>query len=155
MDAAIALLLIVVLGSLALGLLVGLLLRQLRQRLRRQIEQRWAPSDRLKLSLTANLFGVRSHGYRQIRGIGGLVLTPQDLYFLRAAPRKEFVVPLAAIRRIDHPQQFLGKSILYPLLRVTYEQDGQVDEIAWAVQHPQAWKAAIARAIETLPQDHS
>lgn len=149
MQPAIALLLLLLLGSLVLIGLLGLLLRQLRERLRRQIERRFAAADVLKLDLSANLFGVRSRGYRQVRGIGGLVLTTDALYFLRAVPRQEFVVPLMAIRRIDHPQQFLGKSIFYPLLRVTYELEGQTDEIAWAVRHPQDWQAAIARAIDS------
>jgi len=147
MDSAIALFLLLLVGSLALSLLLRFRLRRLRDRLRRRIGARFPDTEMLKLDLYANFFGVRSRGFNQIRGMGGLVLTPQYLYFLRAAPQKEFAIPLDAIHRIDYPRQFLGKSILYPLLRVTYTLDGEEEEIAWAVRQPQEWGKVIARAI--------
>lgn len=147
MTTAIALFLLLLVGSLAISLVIRLWLNRMQNRLKRKIGMRFPEAEILKLDLSANLFGVRSRGYKQLRGTGGLVLTPQYLYFLRAVPEKEFAIPLDAIEQIDHPRQFLGKSILYPLLRVTYTLDGRQEEIAWAVRQPNEWKAAIARAI--------
>ncbi|MEO1209911.1 MAG: hypothetical protein AAFX78_10255 [Cyanobacteria bacterium J06638_20] len=147
MHPAIALALLTLLIGTALVLLLRFQVMRIRRRLMRKIGMRFPEAEILKLDLSANLFGVRSRGHKQIRGTGGLVLTHQYLYFLRAVPEKEFAVPLQTIQQIDHPQQFLGKSIFYPLLRVTYTLDGKEEEITWAVRQPEAWKAAIAQVL--------
>jgi hypothetical protein len=116
------------------------------RRLEAAVLERFPREDILACDPGANFFGERSRGGRQIRGNGALVLTREALYFLRAAPEKEYRVALTDITGVTLPKTFNGKSIFFPLLCVSYRADGGDDAMAWAVRKPRAWREAIERA---------
>src|SRR5688500_18675289 len=58
----------------------------------------------------ANFYGVASKGTAQVRSLGTLVLTPDELVFLQMVPATEVRVPRSAITRTEVARSFLGKS---------------------------------------------
>jgi hypothetical protein len=79
----------------------------------------------------ANFFGQESHGVTQLRGNGTLVLTDNELYFERLLPRREYRIPLHAIRALETVTSYLGKSIFRPLLKVVFvDEAGNTDSMA-------------------------
>ena len=60
-----------------------------------------------------------------IRGNGRCVLTPEAFRFERWAPKKIFDIPMASIRNVEIGKSHAGKASLWPVLKVTYEQDGE------------------------------
>lgn len=133
----------VLFGLACLLLVLKIVFSSVRKKLEREIEQKFNRADILAATTKANFFGVKSKRGRQIRGNGALVLTKEKLYFLRAVPEKEYVIPVNSIAKITMPLFFNGKSIFYPLLCVHYEGDNGEDEIAWAIKNPKQWKEAI------------
>ena len=95
----------------------------------------------------ANFFGEKSKGGCQVRGNGALVLTKEELFFIRAAPEKEFSIPVQNITNISLPRSFNGKSILHPLLCVHFRVENKEDAMAWAIKKPQRWQKAIEAVI--------
>ncbi len=132
-----------------LSFLLGIIFRSVRQKCAKVVRARYGGKPLRRMDLHVNYLGVRSGGLGQIRGNGVLVLTEDELWFYRAAPAREYPVPLDAIRGINMPKSFLGKSIFRPLLCVEYDTgDGATDEIGFIVRDPAAWRAAIE---EVLP----
>jgi hypothetical protein len=93
----------------------------------------------------ASFFGVKSKGAMQVRGKGALVLTKNELYFLRAVPEKEYKIPIQKITDVSLPKSFNGKTVFYPLLCVSFVGDTEKDSMAWAIKDPQPWKEVIER----------
>ena len=118
----------------------------IRRKLQAHVQARFNPADIIGATTRANFLGVRSKGGGQIRGNGALVLTREQLFFVRAVPLKEFTLPLESIREVTLPRSFNGKSVLMPLLCVHYGSDGVDDAMAWALKDPQRWKKAIETA---------
>jgi hypothetical protein len=71
------------------------------------IEEKFAGKNVILKSRNANFFGQQSHGVKQIRGNGVLILTDKELYFGMWVPKKEIKIPLFAIKSIDNPNSFL------------------------------------------------
>ncbi|GAB4263771.1 hypothetical protein [Deferrisoma sp.] len=93
----------------------------------------------------AAFFGVRSAGWRQVRGNGVLVVTDEALWFRRLVPARTWVIPLDRVRGVSTPKVFLGKTALRPLVAVEFlGEAGTPDAAAWAVRNPQA----LVRALE-------
>lgn len=136
----------VIAGVAALLAVLALVFARVRRRLERRVRARFSDGEMLGATTAANFFGQLSLGGRQIRGNGALVLTPDCLCFLRAAPEREYVIPLADITGLSLPRVFNGKSVLTPLLRVDFRHDGADDAMAWALREPQLWLDAIAAA---------
>ncbi|MDA3790895.1 MAG: hypothetical protein PF503_20665, partial [Desulfobacula sp.] len=91
----------------------------------------------------ANFFGEKSKGGKQIRGNGAIVLTKDQLFFIRAMPFKEYIIPIESINRVSMPNSFNGKSVFSKLLCVHYNVEGIEDSIAWAIKNPVKWKESI------------
>lgn len=132
-------------GVVLLMLLLKSVSASVRGSLDQLVQEKFAGQDILAATTGANCFGVKSKGARQIRGNGALVLTKDVLYFVRALPRKEYVIPVETISDITTPKWFLGKSVFSRLLCVHFAADHGEDEIAWAVGDLAAWVDAISR----------
>jgi len=85
-----------------------------------------------ELQAPANFLGFERIGadgkrHRQplaVRGNGTLTLTDSELRFVRALPRKEFVVPLARVTGVGTGRSHNGKWMgWYPVLKVAVSGD--------------------------------
>lgn len=95
-------------------------------------------------SKEVNFFGQKSAGRAQFRGNGSLLLTPDELHFLRWVPKKDIVIPLSEIENIERVNSFLGKKKNSSLLKVEFNnQQGEKDSAAWLLDNMQAWEQVI------------
>lgn len=105
-----------------------------------EIMARFDNSDIILTSKTANFFGQRSKGIRQIRGNGVLILMNSLLFFEMWHPKKTLEIPLNLIRQIEVTKSFLGKSRFRDLLKMTFiNLEGERDEAAWLVDDLENW----------------
>jgi hypothetical protein len=133
-------------GLLVLLLLLGFIAGLVRRRLQAELESRLPGRRVLRRSLRANFFGFASLGPAQLRGNGALVLLPEELYFLMAAPRREIRIPLERIIETSLVRSHLGKTIFRSLFHVAYHGGEGDDAVAWAVPDPQGWREAVELA---------
>ena len=138
-------------GLAALFMILRSTMGAVRKKLEAHVEEKFDKKEIVAASTGANFFGQQSKGGRQIRGNGALVLTKEALYFVRAAPLKEFSLPIQSITEVTLPRSFAGKSIFSALLCIHYRADEQQDAMAWAIKDPKQWKAAI----EALMRSHA
>ena len=137
----------VIVGLLLLFAFLGLIYSRIRKKLRKLIANKFDKEEMLGATTRANFFGIKSKAGAQIRGNGALVLTRNDLYFLRAVPQKEYKISISSIRNVSMPRLFNGKSALVPLLCVNYDTEYGEDSIAWALKDAKKWKEAIEKMI--------
>lgn len=99
----------------------------------------------------ANFFGIESLGFRQVRGNGILMLTEKDLVFGMFQPKRDFIIPLALIEKIELTESHLNKTVLQPLLKVYFTNEkGEADSVAWWVVNPKEWKNLLEQGIKNL-----
>lgn len=95
-------------------------------------------------SKEVNFFGQKSAGRSQVRGNGSLLLTPDELHFLRWLPKKDIVIPLDNIENIERVNSFLGKSKNRELLKIDFNNhNGETDSAAWLLDNMHAWEQVI------------
>lgn len=95
-------------------------------------------------SKEVNYFGRKSENRLQIRGNGSLLLTPDELHFLRWVPKKNIVISLDDITQIERVDSFLDKKINRELLKVDFNNErGEIDSAAWMVDNMKAWEKVI------------
>ena len=95
----------------------------------------------------ANFFGQQSKGMMQMRGNGIFTLTGDTIYFDMWIPANHFEIPLSKITGIETPRSFLGKTVLYPLLQINFQNDaGEADAIAWWLRDVESVKGAVEAA---------
>ncbi|RAK05191.1 hypothetical protein C8C77_13224 [Halanaerobium saccharolyticum] len=95
-------------------------------------------------SKEVNFFGQKSDGRIQLRGNGSLLLTPDELHFLRWVPKKNIVISLENIEKVERVNSFLGKSKNRELLKVEFSnQQGEKDSAAWLLNNMHAWEQVI------------
>lgn len=100
-------------------------------------------------SKEVNFFGQNSVGRSQVRGNGSLLLTPDELHFLRWVPKKNIVIPLDDIENIEIVNSFLGKRKNKELLKIEFKnQEGQPDSAAWLLKNMHAWEQVIRDNLE-------
>lgn len=87
----------------------------------------------------ANLQGQASSGERQVRGLGTLVLTPDELVFLQMVPAGEVRVPRVAVTDVEVARSFLDKEHARDLLVVTWGED----QVAFDVPDVEEWRVAL------------
>jgi hypothetical protein len=124
-------------------LALNFVFKSVRNKLDRHIQERFDTKDIIGATTRANFFGRRSKGGFQIRGNGALVLTEEQVCFIRAVPLKEYCIPIKSIEQVSMPSSFNGKSVFSKLLCIHYTVDGMEDSIAWAIKHPVKWKESI------------
>ncbi len=131
-----------------IGLLISLslIMGRARKHSIAEVNQRFENEHVILMALNASFFGEQSRGIRQIRGNGALVFTEKELYFLRACPRKEIIIPLDQLVSVSLRKSHLGKSIFQSLLWVEYHTETPVDSVAWAINNPDEWKQPIEAA---------
>jgi hypothetical protein len=137
------------------SLLLGLYLvfKSIRRKLEKYIQDRFDMNKIIGATTKANFFGLKSKGAKQIRGNGAIVLTRDQLFFIRALPFKEYKIPIKAINSVSMPKSFNGKSVFTELLCVHYNVDGIEDSIAWAVDNPVKWKESIENRVWQFQND--
>ncbi|MFP4199137.1 MAG: hypothetical protein ACOCQZ_02155 [Halanaerobium sp.] len=100
-------------------------------------------------SKEVNFFGQKSAGRAQLRGNGSLLLTPDELHFLRWIPKKDLIIPLDDIENIERVNSFLGKKKKSELLKVEFNNNqGEKDATAWLLDNMQAWEQVIKDNLE-------
>ncbi len=141
--------LVIVLSVLVFGV-TGLTvwLRSVFREMREEVKKRFRRKKILRRHNFAGFFGLESLGHSQVRGNGILVLGEDELYFAKALPRRETVIPLASITDVSNPRSHLGKSNVVKLLRVEFKIQSKQDAAAFAVDDVEAWTAAVEDARE-------
>src|SRR6056297_2797174 len=100
-------------------------------------------------SKEVNFFGQKSAGRAQMRGNGSLLLTPDELHFLRWIPKKDIIIPLNDIENIERVNSFLGKKKNNELLKVEFNnKQGKKDSAAWLLDNMHAWEQVIKDNLE-------
>ena len=100
-------------------------------------------------SETANFFGQRSKGIRQIRGNGVLILMNSILFFEMWHPKKILEIPLSSIGQIEVTRSFLGKSRFKDLLKISFiNLEGERDEAAWLVEDLENWVSTLKNVLK-------
>ncbi len=101
-------------------------------------------------SKEVNFFGQKSAGRTQVRGNGSLILTPDELHFLRWMPKKDIIIPLKNIENIERVNSFLGKSKKKDLLKVEFSNhQGEIDSAAWLLDNMHAWEKVIKDSLNS------
>ena len=103
-----------------------------RQR-REEVEHRFRGEEIIRQHNFAHFYGRESIGHFQAKGNGVLVMTADELYFLKALPKPEFRIPINSITAVSNPRSHLGKTNVAKLLRVDFNSGGEKDAIAWMV----------------------
>jgi hypothetical protein len=117
----------------------------------REIEDQFVGKNLLLISRGANFFGQDSKRVPQIRGNGVLVLTDKELFFGMWTPKKELKIPIVAIKSVENPKSFHGKSVFRKLLKITFENDqGDIDAAAWYVKDLNSWTRELERLITNI-----
>ena len=97
----------------------------------------------------ANSFGQESLGLKQVRGNGILILTERELFFGMFIPRKDLLIPLNLINKIDIVKSHLGKTKGRKLLKVFFiNNNGKQDSIAWLVKDLESWTRMLANKLD-------
>ncbi len=99
--------------------------------------------DTTKITLgpsSANSFGQESLGLGQVRGNGLLLLTEHELFFGMYLPKKDFLIPLNLITKIEVVRSHLKKTKSRNLLKVHFtNMSGKEDSIAWLISDLDLW----------------
>jgi len=125
----------------ALKFLFSLIGRKLLTR----VEKRFTGQRIILQALSANFFGQKSKGVKQIRGKGVLVLTKDELWFSLALPAREISISVKDIKSVKLIKSHLSKTVFRPLLCVEFLFQGIEDSIAWLVNDPEEWKTDIEK----------
>jgi hypothetical protein len=79
-----------------------------------------------------------------LRGNGLLVLTRDELHFKLWAPRRDLIVPLRRIYKVDIAGSFAGRWGRLPLLHIAFDDEfGRQLETAWAMPGAKRWADEI------------
>lgn len=97
---------------------------------------------------TANFFGLESLGIWKIRGNGVLILTEKDLIFGMWKPKRDLIIPVKSIIKIENPKSDLHRSVFRSLLKVSFKSgDGKDDSAAWFVRTLNKWNEILENII--------
>ena len=107
----------------------------------KEILAKFQESEIVKVSESANYFGLESKGVKQIRGNGVLILTKKKLYFeMWVRPKTVIEIPINSIQKIESVKSHLKKSRFKKLLKVIFTNErGNVDSVAWLVRDLDEW----------------
>ncbi|MCF8068443.1 MAG: hypothetical protein K9L30_07660 [Desulfobacterales bacterium] len=141
-------------GVFVLGFIV---LRNLKQQLTKVslrslkicIEKRFEGQEIIMKTFEANFLGLKSHGPRQRRGIGALVLTKDRLSFSLMCRRREVVIPVEKICLVTLKNNYMEQDLRFPMLYIEYPIKNFMDHGAWFVDEPEKWMDAINLLIQS------
>ncbi len=137
----------VISGVLCLFFVLSFVFKSVRNKLDSTIQERFDKNNIIGATTRANFLGEKSKGGKQIRGNGAIILTADQLVFIRAMPFKEYIIPINSIQRVSMPNSFNGKSVFSKLLCVHFVFKGTEDSIAWAIENPEKWQESIEALI--------
>ncbi len=111
-----------------------------------QVLKKFKDKNIVRISSSANFFGLQSKGSGQVRGNGILVLTKNKIYFEMWLPKKVIDIPISKIVKVDTVKSHLKKTKFKPLLKITFtHEDGNKDSAAWLVNNTQEWRDGIKK----------
>jgi hypothetical protein len=145
MSQSLSILLPIVAGLLVVLVAIQMVVRHFKNKFREDIKRKFAGKHVVRESIGANFFGQSSRGMAQLRGNGALVLSNDELYFVKFAPRRELVIPLSTVTSISTPRSHLGKTVGWRLLRVDFRSPSGADAAAWAVLNLDEWISDLKR----------
>jgi len=108
------------------------------------ISQKFKADEVLGISTQVSFFGLQSDGYAQLRGKGALILTQNNLSFLRAYPYKEYNIETANITQVVQSKSFLSKRHLRSLLIVRFTEQEMVNAIGFSINNINDWEESIS-----------
>ena len=134
----------IVIGLLVIAAFVGLalMIRRGAGAARLRIDSALAELD-VQRRAKANFYGLASKGSAQVRGLGTLALTPDELVFLQLVPANEVRVPRRSIHAVEVASSFLGKTQGRDLLVISWAADGSDEQVAFDVPDLDAWRQAL------------
>ena len=113
------------------------------------IEKRFEGQDIIMKTFEANFLGLKSHGPRQRRGIGALVLTKDQLSFSLLGRRREVVIPVEKMCFVTLKNHYMEQDLRFPMLYVEYPIKKFMDHGAWFVDEPEKWMDAIKLLVDS------
>ncbi len=145
MDSGLIVTISIVLSLSLLTAILGFVYSRIRRNLEKIIQEKFKMEELIGVTTRANFLGIRSRGGAQVRGNGAIVLTRDALFFIIAVPQKEYKIPISSIRSVSMPKSFNGKSVMAPLLCISYDTEYGEDSIAWALKDAYKWTKAIQK----------
>ncbi|ADQ14375.1 hypothetical protein [Halanaerobium hydrogeniformans] len=98
----------------------------------------------LYFSKEVDYLGRESIGKRNIVKNGSLLLTPDELHFLRWGPKEELIIPLENIKKVEEVNSFLGVNKNKAILKIEFnDQNGELDSAAWSIDNMHAWMESL------------
>ncbi len=106
-----------------------------------EIIAKFQENEIVKVSESANYFGLESKGVKQIRGNGVLILTKEKLYFeMWVKPKTIVEIPIISIQKIESVKSHLRKSRFQKLLKIIFTNEQRnSDSVAWLVRDLDDW----------------
>jgi hypothetical protein len=146
MSTAVSVILLVLFILILVGAVLGVVGIALRRQVRRTGEQ-WA-SQGIILRKGPEHASYRGHASVSVPMRGGaLALTDRDLRFIRLLPRREFIIPLGQITRVEQHRSWKGNySAGSPVIVVHYRDGDREDAIGLSVRRTPDWLDAIDAA---------
>jgi hypothetical protein len=114
---------------------------------RKRIEAGLADLDVLRQD-KADYYGQESMGARQVRGVGMLALTAEELVFFQLVKDADVRVPRADITSVEVGREFLGKTVNRDLMLVSWGSGDDTDRAAFDVPDIEAWQTDLGRSAE-------
>jgi len=107
----------------------------------KEIITKFQENEIIKVSESANYFGLESKGVKQIRGNGVLILTKEKLFFeMWVKPKTIVEIPINSIQKIESVKSHLRKSRFQKLLKVIFTNERRnLDSVAWLVRDLGDW----------------
>ena len=101
--------------------------------------------QKVLITSTANFFGQKSKGLKQIRGRSQVVLLPNELYSEMLFPQRILRIPISKIREVDITQKwFLKKTRSKNLLIIHFiNESGEEDSAGWQIPRLESYKRII------------
>lgn len=113
----------------------------------KEIIAKFQENEIIKISESANYFGLESKDVRQIRGNGVLILTKEKLYFeMWVKPKTIVEIPINSIQKIESVKSHLRKSRFQKLLKVIFtNEQWNSDSVAWLVRDLDDWMQLLEK----------
>jgi hypothetical protein len=107
----------------------------------KEIIAKFQENEIIKVSESANYFGLESKGVKQIRGNGVLILTKEKLFFeMWVKPKTIVEIPINSIQKIESVKSHLRKRRFQKLLKVIFTNERRnLDSVAWLVRDLDDW----------------
>ncbi len=113
-----------------------------------EIHEKYDDKKILLVDDISNFFGLESSGVWKIRGNGVLLVTVEDLFFGMWKPKKDLLIPVKSIIEFSNPKSHVHRSILKPLLKITFtNENGDIDSAAWYVRKLNDWNSVLNNLI--------